>query len=70
MPLALVPHDHLHLNYDREWPAISARGSHTQITLLGAGLAETQQTEAGAHSSYLRAQMLLLLDPTTAPKLS
>jgi len=32
------------------WPAMSARGSHTQIILFGAGVVESQQTEAGAHS--------------------
>jgi len=33
---------------------MSAHGSHAQITLFGAGLAESQQTEAGAHSGGYR----------------
>ena len=31
-------------------PAMSAHGSHTQITLFGAGLAKSQQTGADAHN--------------------
>ena len=33
----------------RKRPAMPAHGWHTQITLFDTGLAESQQTEAGAH---------------------
>jgi len=48
------------LGYERETVGHVGARMHTQITLFGTGLAESQQTEAGAHiGGYLKPSLSL-----------